>query len=136
MAREHFSFRLAKADRSRLAEQAKYRAATESELARRYVMEGIRRDRHPRVTFVSWRPGRPVLVGRPRLEIADIIETWKLEEGDVSGAAEYLELPVGDVKAAVAYYSEFGDEIDAILEEKYRIAEHYERIDSGRRARA
>lgn len=131
MVKEHFSFRLPSHERELLEEQAGARALSESELARRYVGEGLRRDRHPRVTFVAWRPGRPVLVGRPRLEIADIVETWKLEDRDEEATAAYFELPVADVRAAVAYYADFRDEVDASLEEKYRLAERYEKIALG-----
>lgn len=131
MAKEHFSFRLPARERELLSEQAGARALSESELARRYVSEGLRQDRHPRVTFVSWRPGHPVLVGRPRLEIADIVETWRLEERDAEATAAYFELPIADVRAAVAYYAEFRGEIEAILEEKRRVAERYEKIALG-----
>lgn len=116
-----------------MEEQAAGRSV--SDVARRYVSQGLRRDRHPRVTFVPWRGDHPVLVGHPRLQIADIVETWKLSERDEKATAEYFGLPIGDVRAAVAYYREFSDEIDAILEEKYRIAERYEKLDRAWRSR-
>lgn len=127
VAKEHFSFRVPARDRKLMAEQAAGRPV--SELARRYVTEGLRRDRHPRVTFVPWRPGHPVLVGRPRLEVADIVETWQLSERDEEATAGYFGLPVAEVRAALAYDAEFADEIDAILNEKHRLAERYERLD-------
>ena len=85
MTKSHFSFRLRSDERELLADQAGLREISESELARRYVTEGIRRDRHPLITFVPWRPGRAVLASRPRLEVADVVETWKLG-GDDRGA--------------------------------------------------
>lgn len=121
-------------ERKLLEEQAEYGEVSESELARRYVAEGIRRDRHPRVTFQVGRVGgRPALAARPRLEIATIVETWRNEDRDEDAVARYHEIPPADVKAALDYYAEFQGEIEAILEQKHRIAERYERLDQARR---
>lgn len=134
MAKEHFSFRIPDRERKLLEEQAEYHGVSESELARRYVGEGIRRERHPRVTFQVGRVGgRPALAARPRLEIATIVETWRNEDHDEGAVARYHEISPPDVRAALEYYTEFQGEIDAILEQKGRIADRYERLAQARR---
>lgn len=125
--------RLAGPDRALLQEQADRTGTSESELVRRYVAEGIRRDRH-RVTFRPGRVGgRPALELRPRLEIATIVETWRGEGRDEAATARYHDITLDEVRTALDYHAEFNDEIDAILEEKYRIAARYEKIAEARR---
>lgn len=136
MIKSHFSFRLPSADRELLADQAGVREITESELARRYVTEGIRRDRHPLITFVPWRPGRAVLASRPRLEVADVIETWKLNSEDSQSTTEYFELPTAELRAVLDYYADFPDEIDASLKSKHAAATRLEKLSARGRRRA
>ena len=86
-------------------------------------------DAHPAVLFRDGPAGRrAVLVGGP--EVADVI--GGLIGGDVptaqrrSRAAELLGLSEAMVDAALAYYAEFTDEIDAALTERARAAEEAE----------
>lgn len=71
---------------------------------------------------------RPVLVGGP--EVADVIAT--IVGGDVpvdqrrSRAAELLGVPEALVDAALAYYSDFTDEIDGLLADRARRADEAE----------
>lgn len=68
-------------------------------------------DEHPLVRFVDGPAGRrPQLLGGP--EVSDVVTTLRDNEGDVAAAAEYLELPVGAVEAAAAYYGAFRAEVD------------------------
>jgi hypothetical protein len=46
------------------------------------------------------------------LDVWEVIATVRDNEGSVPEAAAYLEIPVGLVEAAVAYYGEYRDEID------------------------
>jgi len=126
VARQHISLRIGSRDRALLQEHADRTGVSASELVRRYVAEGIRRDRHPRITFVRGRSGgRPTLEGR-RLEIATIIETWRANGRDESAVARYHDVRPEDVRAALDYYAEFRAEVDASLEEARRVGEHYE----------
>lgn len=129
MPRKHFSVRLSDEDRARLAERASDAQVSESDLARRYVSEGLRRDLHPMITSRPGRVGgRPALSSRPRLEIAVIVETWASNDRSVDAAAEYHGISTAEVQAALAYYADFPDEIDGIVERKHRLAERYERV--------
>ena len=129
MPRRHFSVRLSDEDRVRLAERAEDSRVSESELARRYVSEGLRRDLHPGITSRPGRVGgRAALASRPRLEVAVVVETWMQNDRDVEATAEWHGIPVADVQAALAYHADFPDEIEGIIGRKRRVAERYEHV--------
>lgn len=126
--RSHFSFRVDPATRRRLRDEARARRVSESELARRYVTEGVRSDRHPRVTFVEHPSGRrAALRSRPRLEIRFVIEAWRESGGDEAATAALYELEPADVRAALDYYREVPAEID---EEGRRAREDADRLEA------
>lgn len=113
MAKSHLSLRMHPGTRERLAERARSERVPQSALVNRYVEEGLRRDRHPRITFVAKISGRvPALLSRPRLLVAHIVETWRGNKKSVTATAEYLRLGEEDLRAALAYYAEFREEID------------------------
>ena len=115
--------------RERLSERSRETGVSESELARRYVSEGIRRDMHPAITTMPGRVGgRPALASRPRLEVAVIVETWKQNDRRTDATLHAHDLTASDLQAALAYYADFPDEIDAIIERKRRAFERYQRI--------
>jgi hypothetical protein len=49
-----------------------------------------------------------------------VIAVVKYSDGDVAETASYLQLSLGLVQAAVAYYGAFVDEIDEWIERNYR----------------
>lgn len=113
MAKSHLSLRMHPGTRERLAERARSERVPQGALVNRYVEEGLRRDRHPRITFVAKISGRvPALLSRPRLLVAHIVETWRGNKKGVTATAEYLRLGEEDLRAALAYYAEFREEID------------------------
>lgn len=50
------------------------------------------------------------------LDVWEIIATIRDNNGSAEEAAAYLEVPLGLVQAAVAYYGEYRDEIDQEIE--------------------
>jgi uncharacterized protein (DUF433 family) len=119
MPQRHFSVRLPEADRARLAERSRETRLSESDLARRYVSEGLRRDLHPGITMRPGRVGgRPALGVRPRLEVAVVVETWEQNDRDQDAVAAAHGISAPDVQAALAYYADFREEIDEIIERK------------------
>ncbi len=99
--------------RQRVAERARSERIALGALVNRYVEEGMRRDRHPRITFVPKVSGRvPSLNSRPRVLVAHVIEIWRANKKNVHATAEYLQVPEEEIRAAVAYYAEYEDEID------------------------
>ena len=86
-----------------------------STLAERLIEEGLRTDEHPLVYFREGAAGRrPALVGT-RLDVWQVIETVKVE-ASAEDAATYLGIGVHKVRACIAYYGGFRDEIDAWAE--------------------
>ena len=113
----------------RLKASAQNRRVGVSALAERLIDEGLRMDAHPAVTFRDGPAGRrAVLIGGP--EVADVIGT--MVGGDVpveqrcSRAAELLDLSMGMVEAALAYYADHTDEIDAEIDARAQAAEEAE----------
>jgi hypothetical protein len=103
----------------RLKQSARRRGVALSARAEQFVEEGLRMESHPLVVFRDGPSGRrPALVGGP--DVSEVIGT--VVGGDVppservTRAADLLGLPERAVAAAVAYYAEFTDEVDAELE--------------------
>jgi uncharacterized protein (DUF433 family) len=113
---DHYTLRLAPGIRQRLADWARRSGMPERSLAQRYVDEGLRHDAHPLIQFLDGPSGRRAcLVGRG-LDIWEVIATIRDNDGSIARAADYLEVPVGLIEAAVAYYGEYKDEIDREIE--------------------
>ena len=113
---DHYTLRLAPGIRQRLAEWARRTGLPERSLAQRYVEEGLRHDAHPLIQFLDGPSGRRAsLVGRG-LDVWEVIATVRDNDGSIREAAGYLQVPVGLVEAAVAYYGEYRGEIDRDIE--------------------
>jgi uncharacterized protein (DUF433 family) len=110
---DHYTLRLAPGTKERLSERARRAQIPERTLAQRYVEEGLRHDVHPLIQFLEGPSGRRAsLIGRG-LDVWEVIATVRDNDGSVPLAAEYLQVPGALVEAAVAYYGEYRDEIDA-----------------------
>jgi hypothetical protein len=81
-------------------------------LAQRYVEEGLRMDEHPLVRFAEGPAGRRARLLGTGKDVWEVVATVRDNDGDVAAAARYLEMPLGLVQAAVAYYGAYPDEID------------------------
>ena len=110
---DHFTLRLAPGSRRKLLEAAQRARLPEHTLAQRYIEEGLRCDSHPLIHFLDGPSGRRAsLVGRG-LDVWEVIATVLDNDGSVTEAAAYLQIPTGLVQAAVAYFGEYREEIDA-----------------------
>lgn len=69
-------------------------------------------DEHPLVRFVDGPAGRRAALVGTGLDVWEVIVVVRDNDGGFSAAAEYLELPLGLVQAAVAYYGAYRPEID------------------------
>lgn len=79
--------------------------------------EAVRAARVPGVVFVQRRDGRRAAVAFSGLEVWEIVASWK--EGGESWqvlAEAYPELSGSQLRAALAYYQAYPDEIDERLE--------------------
>jgi hypothetical protein len=99
-----------------LRERSKRRGEPLSRLAQRYIEEGLRTDDHPGIVFRDGPAGRRAgLVGGP--DVWEVIGALRSapESGEarVAALAERLGLREEKVRAAIRYYSEYPEEIDA-----------------------
>ena len=132
---DHFTLRLPSATTQRLERRARAAEAKPRTLAARYVEEGIRRDEHPLIQFLTGPSGRRAAVIGTQLDVWEVIATVRDNDGDSDAAAEYLGITRRAVDAAVTYYGEFQTEIDVEIalnaEESERLQDAWE---AGRRA--
>jgi uncharacterized protein (DUF433 family) len=110
---EHFTLRLRPGVSERLAAQAQRAGLAPRTLAQRYLDESLRREDHPLIRFADGPSGRrAALVGRG-LDVWEVIELVRDNDNDADEAAAYLEIPAGLVQAAITYYGDYRDEINA-----------------------
>src|SRR5215813_4231002 len=99
--------------------------------ARTLLDEGLRRERHPGIVFREGPVGRRAAIEGRRLDVWQVMETLWASDGNVEEAADYLGLRPDQVRAAVGYYTEYPDEIDAWVranqEEADRLRSQWER---------
>lgn len=108
------SFRLSPGTAEMLDRRAAALGQSRNALAERLLAEGLRREEHPMVWFRSNADGvrTAAVVGR-RLYIWQVIDALRQLDGAVAEVADHFQLTELQVRAAVDYYAEFGDEIDA-----------------------
>lgn len=82
-------------------------------LAERLLSEAIRTETHPLIRFQPGALGRRrALVVGTRLYVHQVMSTLRGNDGDVAATAEDFGVPSQLVRAALAYYADFPDEID------------------------
>jgi len=112
MSGHPMSLRLQEATIERLGVRAQRVQLPPRTLAQRYVEEGLRADEHPLVRFVDGPAGRRARLVGTGSDVWEVIAAVRDNDGDVAETAEFLELPLGVVQAAVGYYGAYPDEID------------------------
>ena len=79
-------------------------------------------DEHPLVRFADGPSGRRArVIGGP--DVWEVIGVAKDNDGDLAQTAGYLQLPLGVVQAAAAYYAAYLEEIDGQIERNRRESE-------------
>jgi uncharacterized protein (DUF433 family) len=83
----------------------------------RLLNESLRLEKHPFVRFITGTAGRrePHILGT-RWKVRQIIVTLKGEKGQLDSVIKGFDLTELQVRAAVSYYADFSDEIDADIE--------------------
>jgi hypothetical protein len=115
------SIRLPEQTVGRLADRAGRSNMPSRTLAQRYVEEGLRMDEYPLIRFADGPSGRRArLLGGP--DVWEVIAVARDNEGDLAETASYLELSLGLVQAAAAYYGTYPQEIDERIERNRREA--------------
>jgi uncharacterized protein (DUF433 family) len=110
---DHFTLRFPTGTTARLRRRAGRAGTPPRTLAQRYVEEGLRHDDHPLVHFAEGPSGRRAALLGTGLDVWEVIATVRDNDNDLEEAAAYLGVPLGLVQAAIAYYGEYRDEIDA-----------------------
>jgi hypothetical protein len=111
--REISSFRLPAATLTRLEQRAQAIGTTRTALAEQFLEEGLRLVEHPGIWFVDGPSGRRAGIAGTGLDVWEVIETIRANNGSIESAAEYLEIPESRVRIAARYYAAYPDEIDA-----------------------
>ncbi|MGH9024045.1 MAG: hypothetical protein ACRDV9_13270 [Acidimicrobiia bacterium] len=96
----------------RLRQRARLVGQKHTTLAERYVAEGVLMDEHPGVHFVDGAMGRRPAVMGTGLDVSEIVEVAKDNDGSIEEAAAYLEIDPHLVSIAVRYYGSNQGEID------------------------
>ena len=117
------SIRLPDATVERLGARARSRSVPPRTLAQRYVEEGLRTDEHPLIRFADGPAGRRARLQGTGLDVWEAIAVVRDNDGNEQAAADYLELPLGLIQAAVAYYGAYPSEIDEWIELNARESE-------------
>jgi uncharacterized protein (DUF433 family) len=120
--------------RHELDELAHAQGTSPLSLARILLDEGVRRERHPGITFRSGEAGRRAALAGHRLDVWQVMETVWASGGNVEEAASYLGLRTDEVEAAAAYYADYPHEVDAFVQRNRELAAREE--DAWRRRRA
>ncbi|MGH2447120.1 MAG: ribbon-helix-helix protein, CopG family [Chloroflexota bacterium] len=124
--KQHFSMRLSAETIERLTRDAARSGQPKTALAERYLEEGMRMAQHPGVVFRQGPAGRRAGLPGHRLDIWEIIETVRNEDGDLARAAAYLDVAPHLVATALDYYADYPAEIDDWIARNSAIAEEAE----------
>jgi uncharacterized protein (DUF433 family) len=88
-----------------------------SALAKELLEEGLRMRRVPGVLFVNGATGRRAALAGTGLDVWEVVATWLAENRDLDAlAASYPQLTPAQLRACLAYYQLYPNEIDARLE--------------------
>lgn len=132
------SFRLSRSTAERLDAAARATGESRNSLTDRLLDEALRIENHPLVRFQSGAAHRrePMLVGT-RLRVRDVVVSLREHGKDVDATADYLGLDNRVVMAALAYYADHAEEIEADTAWAEQIAsEEYARWERQRAALA
>lgn len=121
--RAAFSARFRPETLAHLRQRADRVGSTQTTLAERYVVEGIRMDEHPLIYFRDGAGGRrPALMGT-RLDVWQVVETIRQNENSIAAAADYLRLPRSHVEACATYYIDYQAETDDWIDREREAAD-------------
>lgn len=115
MSSQHLSVRVDAATLDRLDQESRRLGESRSQVAKRFLEEGLRMSAHPGIVF---RPGpagrRPGLAAGPDVwEVISLFQEFEAPREDaIRRTAEWSSLTSQQVRVALSYYAEFPDEID------------------------
>lgn len=126
--RRHMSLRVAEATAAELERAARRRGLSRSELAERYLIEGVAQDEFPEIGFRDGALGRRAMLLGTRLDVWQVLETVRNHGNSVEQAAQYLGLPVERVRAAVRYAAAHREEVEQVAAREIEAAARAEKL--------
>lgn len=111
----------------RLRERARLLGQKHTTLAERYLEEGVLMDEHPNIHFVDGAMGRRPAVLGTGLDVWEIVDVAKDNDGSVADTAAYLEVDPRLVESALRYYGANRDEVDDLIARIHVLNEREER---------
>ncbi len=121
-----FSMRLAAATLGRLESQARDRGESKTRVGERLIEEGLRMAEHPSIVFRDGPAGRraALAAGPDVWEVVETLQSAEVKgEAAIAATAEWGALTPAQVRAAVRYYGDYPDEIDARIRENRELAD-------------
>ena len=111
------SFRLSASTSRLLDHRVGESGESRNAMVDRLLNESLRIEKHPFIRFITGASGRREahIVGT-RWKVRQIIVTLKGEKGQLDSVIKGFDLTELQVRAAVSYYADFSDEIDADIE--------------------
>jgi uncharacterized protein (DUF433 family) len=108
------SIRLSGKTDSLLTSVSEREGQTRNSMVERLLAESLRTFDHPLIQFRSGGSGRrePGIAGT-RILVRQVIAQVRAENSNIEAVADYLAQPVSLIQAAVNYYADHADEIDA-----------------------
>lgn len=120
--KKQVAFRVRAQTLEHLKRQARETGLSQTELAERYIEEGLRREEHPLIVFRNGPVGRRPGLQGTGLDVWEVVETVR-QNASIEDAADYLDLPVQKVQACMGYYADYTDEIDDWIARVHEVAE-------------
>jgi uncharacterized protein (DUF433 family) len=109
----HRSFRLPSSLSERLRQRAEETGESANSLGTRYIEEGLRMEEHSLIRFRDGVGGRRAALVGTRLDVWQVIETFRNSESSIDATAGLLAIPETWVRACARYYAAYPEEVDA-----------------------
>jgi len=129
--KQHVSLRVDPSTVDDLDRLARRRGVSRSELAGRYLAEGVRQDEFPQICFREGALGRRAALVGTRLDVWQVVVTVRNHDNSLEQAADYLGLLVERVRAAVQYAAAHRAEVEEVADRELAAAERAEELSRG-----
>ena len=118
------SFRLSASTSRLLDHRVGESGESRNAMVDRLLNESLRIEKHPFIRFITGASGRREahIVGT-RWKVRQIIVSLKGEKGQIAAVVKGFDLTEPQVRAAVSYYADFTDEINADIERDFADAD-------------
>ena len=118
------SFRLSASTSRLLDHRVGESGESRNAMVDRLLNESLRIEKHPFIRFITGASGkREAHIVGTRWKVRQIIVSLKGEKGQIAAVVKGFDLTEPQVRAAVSYYADFTDEVDADIERDFADAD-------------